>query len=239
MGETTTWPETGARIIFLKVEGLEAGHSLSPSEAAAYAAFRIEKRRKEWLAGRLAAKFLLAETDGIYPCAAERAAGIYPRAAGTKSPDAYEIGHDAFGRPSCGGRLLSISHSNGWALAALKPGENSFLGADLEITEPRHPAWYRDYFNKSELPEPEPSAATRIWTIKEALMKALGLGLMADPLDIRTGGKIQFSGRVLERYKELGSPEFSVEARATPEGFWTAVAAGKRTGPIEIPLQKN
>jgi len=137
---------------------------------------------------------------------------------------------DAFGRPSCGGRLLSISHSNGWAMAALKPGGSSFLGADLEKTEPRHPAWYRDYFHRSELPEPDPSAATRLWTIKEALMKALGLGLMADPLDIRAGEKIKFSGRPLERYKELGSPEFSMETRATPEGFWAAVAADKASG---------
>lgn len=210
MRATTTWPETGTRVKFLEVEGLEAGSSLSPSEAAVYAAFRMEKRRKEWLAGRLAAKSLLAAEHGA------------------EKLDAYEIVQDKLGRPSCGGRLLSISHSNGWAMAALNPGGAIFLGADLEKTEPRHPAWYKDYFNRSELPEPEPSAATRIWTIKEALMKALGLGLMADPLDIRTGEKIQFSGRVLERYKELGSPEFSMATRAWPDGFWTAVAAGKQ-----------
>ena len=213
MGETTTWPGTGARVKFLEVEGLEAGSSLSPSEAALYASFRMEKRRKEWLAGRLAAKTLLAEADG------------------NEKLDAYEIIQDAFGRPFCGGRLLTISHSNGWAMAALKQGEACFLGADLERTEPRHPAWYRDYFHKSELPEPEPSAATRLWTIKEALMKALGLGLMADPLDIRVGEKIKLGGRMLERYKELGSPAYSLETRAWPEGFWTALAAGQPINP--------
>ena len=48
---------------------------------------------------------------------------------------------------------------------------------------------------------------------------------MADPMDIRTDGKAAFTGKALERYKELGSPPFSVETRPFPEGFWTAVVA--------------
>lgn len=204
------WPETGTQIKFVAADGLVPANSLSPAESAVCAAFRIEKRRKEWLAGRLAAKCLLAATGK------------------TAQLDAYEITHDAYGRPSCGGKLLSISHSNGWAMAAIKPGIDFFLGADLEKTEPRHPAWYRDYFHKTELPGPDPSAATRLWTIKEAIMKALGVGLMADPLDIRAGGKIELSGRPLARYKELGSPPFTVETRALPDNFWVAVAAANR-----------
>ncbi|HBA59220.1 MAG TPA: hypothetical protein DCZ92_00060 [Elusimicrobia bacterium] len=208
--DTALWPATGARLKYVQVAGLAPGSALSPDEQQRYSAFRLEKRRSEWLAGRLAAKLLLAETDG------------------TDQLAAYEIVTDAYGRPSCGGRLLSISHSNGWALAALKPGSSSFLGADLEKTEQRHPAWYRDYFHKTELPEADPSEGTRLWTIKEALMKALGLGLMADPLDIRVSGEaVKLTGRPLDRYKELGSPEFAVETRAWPAGFWTAVAAGK------------
>ncbi|MDD5209024.1 MAG: 4'-phosphopantetheinyl transferase superfamily protein [Elusimicrobiales bacterium] len=200
------WAETGASVKFVRVDGLEAGDALSPSEALRYAAFRMEKRRSEWLAGRLAAKTLLAA------------------AAPEKKLSSYEITIDRLGRPACGGALLSISHSNGWALAAVKPG-SAFLGADLEKIEERHPAWYRDYFHLSELPKPDPSEATRIWAIKEALLKALGLGLMADPMDIRTDEKIRFTGKALERYRELGSPPFSVETRPLPEGFWTAVVA--------------
>jgi len=200
------WPGTGARIKFIRVDGLEAGDSLSGAEALRYAAFRMEKRRSEWLAGRLAAKTLLA------------AAGA------EKKLSSFEITTDSLGRPACGGTLLSISHSCGWALAAMKPG-SGFLGADLERIEERHPAWYRDYFHLSELPAPDPSEATRIWAVKEALLKALGLGLMADPMDIRTGDKIRFSGKALERYTSMGTPVFSVETRGFPEGFWTAVAA--------------
>lgn len=200
------WEKTGVSVKFLRVAGLEAGGALSPAEALRYAAFRMEKRRSEWLAGRLAAKTLLAETGAPGALAA------------------LEVGMDSLGRPSCGGNLLSISHSNGWALAAFKPG-SAFLGADLEKIEERHPAWYRDYFHPSELSAQDPSEATRLWTIKEALMKALGLGLTADPLTIKAGEKIELFGKALERYKELGSPAFSVETRPFPEGFWTAIAA--------------
>jgi len=177
-------------------------------EAERHAAFRLEKRRGEWLAGRLAAKALLAE------------------AAGTSDLSVFEIGTDRLGRPDCARTLLTISHSGGWALAGMKTGSD-FLGADIERIEERHPAWYGDYFHPSELPAPDPSEAARLWTIKEALLKALGLGLTADPLHIKAAGKIEFYGKVLERYAQMGSPEFSVETRPFPQGFWTAVAADK------------
>jgi len=204
---TDIWEAAGARLKFISTNAPDPAGALSPAESLRYAAFRLDKRRREWLAGRLAAKTLLAEGAG----------GL----------SAFEIGMDRYGRPACGGQLLSISHSNGWALAALKPG-SVFLGADLEKIEERHPAWYADYFHLSELPAADPSAATRLWAIKEAVMKALGLGLMADPMDIKEGGAgIELRGKALERYAEMGSPAFTVETRAFPEGFWTAVAAGK------------
>jgi len=200
------WPLTGASLLFLPVPGQVPGGALSAREEAVHAAFRMEKRRAEWLAGRLAAKTLLAAPG--------------------EPPASLEIGMDQYGRPCCGGRLVSISHSNGWALAAAKPG-CAFLGADLELVEERHHAWYSDYFHPTELPSPDPSEGTRLWTVKEALMKALGLGLMADPMDIRVREKVTLTGKTLERYRELGSPEFAVETRRCPEGrFWTAVAAG-------------
>lgn len=198
------WPASGTSVALLRVDGLAPGTALSEPEAARYAAFRIEKRRKEWLAGRLAAKSLLTSGGG--------------------NPADFEISMDKLGRPCCGGALVSITHSNGWAAAAAKPG-SSFLGLDLEKIEERHRAWYADYFHPQELPLRDPSEATRLWTIKEALLKALGLGLMADPLAIHTGEKILFTGKALERYRELGSPAFAVETRPSPEGFWMAVAA--------------
>ena len=203
-GIIETWTETGTRLNFLEVPGLSPAGALSEKEAAQHAAFVMEKRRSEWLAGRLAAKLLLAAPG--------------------EPLSRYEIASDLLGRPSCGGTLLSISHSNGWAVAAVKPGA-AFLGVDLEKIEPRHPAWYRDYFHPTELPRPDASEGTRLWAVKEAVMKALGLGLMADPMHIRVAADgVKLLGKPLERYKELGSPAFAVETRRFPEGFWTAVA---------------
>jgi 4'-phosphopantetheinyl transferase len=202
------WTAAGARVIFLGTDSPDPAGALSAAEAERLAAFRLDKRRREWLAGRLAAKSLLA-------------------AAESGPLSSYEIGIDKYGRPSCGGRLVSISHSNGWALAAYKPG-CAFLGADLEKVEERHPAWYSDYFHPAELPAPDPSAATRLWAVKEAMMKALGLGLMVDPLDIRVTAKgVELRGKAQERHAELGSPAFDLETRPFPEGFWTAVIAAK------------
>lgn len=206
--KTESGPIAGASVKYLGTAAPEPGRALSPAETDRLAAFRLDKRRREWLAGRLAAKALLTEAEG-------------------GAPASYEIGMDKYGRPACGGRLVSISHSNGWALAAYKPG-CAFLGADLEKIEERHPAWYADYFHPSELPAPDPSAATRLWAVKEAMMKALGLGLMVDPLDIRETAKgVELRGKAQQRYAELGSPAFAAEARPFPEGFWTAVIAAK------------
>jgi 4'-phosphopantetheinyl transferase len=219
MENSPAWPG-GALVRLLPVEGQLPGAALSSDEAEAYAAFRVEKRRREWLAGRLAAKALL--------CAAED----------RPNPAAFVVKPDHYGRPSCGDRLLSISHSGDWALAALLPGPGCFLGADIEKVEPRHPAWYRDYFHPDEIAgghtAPEASDATRVWAIKEALLKALGLGLMADPLSIKTsGGRTVLRGPSLKRWLELGSPAFAVEARPWPGGYWTAVAAQTRAAACE------
>lgn len=203
-------PATGVLLRFLRVDGLSPGAALSARERAVHEAFRIEKRKKEWLAGRLAAKELLSRLTGVADLSV------------------FEIGMDESGRPASGGTLLSISHSGGWALAAARAGA-SFLGADIERIEERHPAWYRDYFHPAELPSPDPSEATRLWTAKEAMMKALGMGLAADPLSMLvTGGTIKLHSRALRRYGELGSPPFVLETFAYPEGFWTAVVSGSK-----------
>ncbi|MBI4801868.1 MAG: 4'-phosphopantetheinyl transferase superfamily protein [Elusimicrobia bacterium] len=67
--------------------------------------------------------------------------------------------------------------------------------------------------------------ATRLWTKKEALLKALGLGLKADPLDIKIGKEIQFLNAALKRYKELGRPQYLLEtSRFETEYYLSAVA---------------
>ena len=67
--------------------------------------------------------------------------------------------------------------------------------------------------------------ATRRWTEKEALLKALGLGLQADPLDIKIGKDIQFSNKALKRYQELGRPGYLLETSRLDPGYYLSTVA--------------
>lgn len=183
---------------------------LSPAEIKKYNSFKISKRKADWLGGRYAAKTLLASiTHG-------------------KDLKNVEISCDDYGRPRAAAMTISISHSRGLALAAFKPGGGDFIGADIEFIENRLSAWYADYFAPGELSTPDdPSEATKIWTIKEAALKALGLGLKADLRDARfENGTVIFYGTALERYRALGSPAFIVSSLLFGKIFWiTAVSA--------------
>lgn len=78
---------------------------------------------------------------------------------------------------------LSLSHSHGRALAALRPDGGS-LGADLERVEERSASFVEDYFTSSEQRAWRTAAAparalvaTLLWSAKESALKALGEGL--------------------------------------------------------------
>ena len=182
---------------------------LSPAEIKKYNSFKIPKRKADWLGGRYAAKTLLA--------------AVMRR----KDPVNIEIGCDDYGRPRAAGFAISISHSGALPLAAIKPGGGDFIGADIEIIEDRCAAWYADYFAPGELGGNDPSEATKLWTVKEAALKALGLGLRADLRDARfENGTVRFHGAALERYRTLGSPASAVSSFLYNKVFWvTAVSA--------------
>ncbi|OGS62815.1 MAG: hypothetical protein A3J79_09600 [Elusimicrobia bacterium RIFOXYB2_FULL_62_6] len=213
---------SGARINLLRSSELPPPVAfLSPAELAKHGGFKIEKRRTEWLGGRYAAKTLLRETLRL-----------------TLPLREIEISYDGFGRPvwtgGPGGHLISITHSGPYCAAAAKEGPSVFLGLDLEKAEPRVKAWYDDYFHKEELEgagNNEDKAldlmelATRRWTEKEALLKALGLGLQADPLDIKIGKDIQFSNKALKRYQELGRPGYLLETSRLDPGYYLSTVA--------------
>lgn len=203
--------KNGVIISVVACEALpEPGAFLMPAELEKYHSFKIPKRKSDWLAGRYAAKTLVAS------------------ALKGKNPADIEITRDTFGRPQAAGLTLSISHSQGTALAALKPGSGAFIGVDIEAIEDRSPAWYGDYFLPGEVPLPgDPDQATRIWTVKEAALKALGLGLQADLREACFKNEsLKFSGTALERYREMGSPPFSLCSLRLSEIFWiSAISA--------------
>ncbi len=160
---------------------------LTDAEAARWAGFRVEKRRREWLLGRWTAKRLLRLV-------------LKQESGESIDPGALTIANDASGAPfattqdlTClyglSGLALSISHSGEYAFCAVVRKSEGIegLGADIERVEPRSPEFVADYFTAEEIRNLASSAEpqrdrliTATWSGKESALKALRLGLRAD-----------------------------------------------------------
>ena len=148
---------------------------LSAEEVEKYSNFRFPQRRAEWLLGRWTAKRLLQTSI-------EQFSGL--------SLSDWTVANEADGRPYAvlaGMRLpgcLSISHRSGQAVCAWSSNGNINLGIDLETIEPRTDAFIEDYFTKAEQVlsrgRQRERDAVLIWSAKEAMLKAMGMGLRVD-----------------------------------------------------------
>jgi 4'-phosphopantetheinyl transferase EntD len=147
---------------------------LSPRERETLQTLALEKRRRDWVAGRLAAK---------------RAVRFACRTAGEPAPDhaAIDIRNEADGAPAFTVQRLpwlsdrfnlSIAHSDGAAVAAMaETATTGRVGVDLEVTKPLDLALVRRVLNAHELARLDdscspPPAPLVLWTAKEAAMKA-------------------------------------------------------------------
>ncbi len=232
------------RIKILKLENLPPAQTvLSEPEYAKYRSFPSEKRRLEWLGGRTAAKMLFAEffprrnnmKDTVISYD-ESGRPIFSLKALKMDQSKLTASEEGLGRPvyavtaqSCRIPALSISHSCGYAAAAVSD-DSKFIGLDLEKIETRTPVWAKDYFHDSEIP-PERGAdgggmLTRCWAKKEAVLKALGLGLKCSLLDVEITAKgPTFRGKAVEKWIELGKPAFRLNDEKAPEGYVLSFAA--------------
>jgi 4'-phosphopantetheinyl transferase len=151
---------------------------LSPAEIQKLSTLRFPKRRKEWLLGRWTAK-ALAQSIPAYQ---------------HYSLDQIEIRNTPEGTPYIQlpgektlADCLSISHSDRFALGALTPGPDLRVGADMEKIEPRSEMFILDYFTPAERElvdsyhaESRVIVVNLIWSAKESMLKALGVGLRWD-----------------------------------------------------------
>lgn len=157
---------------------------LAEQEQAKLATLNVNKRRRDWLLGRLTAKQLLQTV-------LHDAEGIVLR------QDQIVIDNDPDGAPfaallnDVGSNIerlpwsLSISHSNGAAYSAVHP--TAIVGADMERIEPRAWNFVRSYFSSTEIDlveslvgEERDLLITAIWSGKEAVLKVLREGLRLD-----------------------------------------------------------
>jgi 4'-phosphopantetheinyl transferase len=152
---------------------------LSPAERLYYQTLRFERRRADWVLGRWVAKHLLRATDRNLSAYTWQQINILRTPQGAPqvwvTPDApYPV-------------ALSISHRKGQAACALAPVAGMALGVDLEAIEPRAQVFVEDFFTPGErravarvAGQRRHLAVTLIWSLKEAVLKALRVGLSWD-----------------------------------------------------------
>ncbi len=143
---------------------------LSEREREIVSTLRIPKRRADWRLGRWAAKAALAAWQGLPVAEVE----VLSTADG--APEALARGT----RMPVG---ISISHRAGRALVMVGSASGA-LGCDLEVLEPRSPAFVRQWLGPAEHRvlngldgELRDMAANLVWTAKEAASKARREGL--------------------------------------------------------------
>ena len=201
----------------------------------------VPKRRREWLLGRAVAKDavrqLVHRSFGLRLCPAD-----------------VEILSDERGRPAVRGawaaRLgvapaVSISHSNGVAVALASLERDRLLGVDIESVSRRRPGFEKVAFTAQEQQivaalgeEQQLEWYLRLWCAKEAAGKALGRGL-ADGLyafevkaaEIDAGAvRLQLGASLSAQIPELGGRE--ILTYTTREGDFVSSAVVHRAAPV-------
>jgi 4'-phosphopantetheinyl transferase len=149
---------------------------LGPREREVLAGLRVDKRRGDWRLGRHAAKTAVATWLGVPPSRVEVIA----------APDgAPEAWLDRRRAPVS----VSLSHRAGRALVVVAEAGTA-LGCDLEVIEPRSPAFLNDWLAPAERALVARTAGSRrdlvanlAWTAKEAAAKARREGMRLDVRD--------------------------------------------------------
>jgi 4'-phosphopantetheinyl transferase len=143
---------------------------LSEREREVLARLRIDKRRRDWRLGRWTAKSAVASRREVPVEAVE------VLAAEDGAPEALLDGRAA-------GVALSLSHRAGRGLAAVGDAPAA-IGCDLEVIEPRSPAFVREWLRPAEQEmvgglngERRDLAANLVWSAKEAVTKVRREGL--------------------------------------------------------------
>jgi len=156
-------------------------HQVDPSAAwedtalrSRLAMMKYPKRRSEARLGRWTAKAAVAMAVGLDADDAETLHRIMVRNAPDGAPEVEVDGAHA-------GLTIAMTDRADWAVCAVVEGPTR-VGCDLELVEPRSPAFVGDYFTAHEqalvrhAANPELSG-NLVWSAKESALKVLRTGL--------------------------------------------------------------
>ena len=239
--------EVDATIKKLSRSSKALAEMVTKADLAAWKRQRSQPRREEWLAARLAAKrltrrWLLARAGVLVP---ESAIVVEKDDKGAPSlalRGAYAPQLEGITLPP-----LSLSHSDGVAMAAIGRGEGLRVGVDIEKIAPRHAGFAEHWLAEGErelviagpdgAPVDEASRLTALWCLKEATSKALGLGLGLSSDEVRVTAVdalgvaiVELSGRALDQLEALGGTALHARVQVDPR-FAVAQSVAEVAGP--------
>ena len=205
---------------------------LSANEAVRLDAMRIPKRRADWRLGRWTAKSAVSSYLHL-PATLDSFRDMEICAAPDGAPEAFVGRHPA-------AVTISLSHSSGRAVCAVA-ASNVHLGCDLEIVEPRSPAFVVDYFTATEQTRITHARAadrnwlvTLHWSAKESALKAMRAGLRLDTRSVVVDPFVpSFDHKVWSplnvRYAGQGLPEGPLPGDRVFKGWWRVTDSIVRT----------
>lgn len=209
--------------------GVAPAGLLNPNEQRRLAAMPFAKRRNDWLLGRWTAKHLVQSYIAQHGGARVPLDLIVVANAPDGAPQLVaEEAHQLSAHYNLQSLAISISHCNGHAFCALSHG-SARVGADIERIRPRAPEFAEDYFAASELAllRAAPAAThdtlvTLIWSAKEAVLKALRLGLTVDTRSVSIAPGPAPSGQLAwAPLAVVAAP--GLEATDRLQGWWQVV----------------
>jgi len=171
-----------ARVLTVHVDAVGFDHDawLSEAEKERARSFGSPKRVRQFVAGRVAARHLLADFLAVDP----RSVSLKVRPDGS-----VDVGEDG------AGLALSIAHSGSVAAVAARNGP---IGVDVEHIRPRRADLFRfvlaaeEYPLLDAMPVERNEAVILCWSIKEAVLKGRRSGLRMSPKRLRLS--IDFDG---------------------------------------------
>ena len=213
--------------------GQPLAEHVTPEDLAAHDRQRSAGRREEWLAARVAAKLLSSEwlhaRFGVRPPTHQ----LIIRKDSHGAPFMTLRGPWAEKLPSDAVPALSLSHSDGVAIAALGLDAAVRVGIDIEKIAARPEGFADTWLGELERDLPirddhgalvnEEARLTALWCLKEATTKALGLGfhlsvseVAVTHVDERGAATLALTGDAATRLVSLGAQSVRAQVRVDP-----------------------